>query len=135
MAITQEEMLTEAKERITLLGLDKSATEKLEQDMILVSCPDGTLKFPSITFLRAIEDFEKKYDAKVYHAVRLPTPYGLLDSLLYVSSYPEEWEDEHINIRDGYVMTYTINWNNPEFSEFGSICYERTKTGTLRRIG
>ena len=60
-------------------------------------------------------------------------PPSFLDSLIIVSQYDEEWELEKDDLKDGYLMTYTINYLNPEFSEFGSIAYEHTKHGGIVR--
>ena len=40
-----------------------------------------------------VEEFEKTYGGMVFHIIKNYTEFGKLLSLLYVSKYPEEWED------------------------------------------
>ena len=82
----------------------------------------------------AVKAFEEKYNATVYMVVRCNTSAGLLDSLLFVGRYEEEWEEEKLDIRDGYVMTYTINHDHDFCSEFGSIVYARNDFGGIVRL-
>ena len=96
--------------------------------------PLGTYCELDKTIQDAVKQFEEKYEATVYMVVRLHTSAGLLDSLLYVGRYEEEWKEEKLDIRDGYIMTYTINWDHDFCSEFGSICYARNDFGGIIRL-
>ena len=87
------------------------------------------------TMLEEIADFEKNYEATVFLVIRMQTFYGLLDSLIFVSRYEEEWEEEDLDLKDGYLMTWTANRDAPECSEFGSICFERTDNRGIIRVG
>lgn len=82
--------------------------------------------------MKMVREFEEKYNALVYHAVHSYTEFGELLSLLYVSDYEEEWPIDHEDIPYGVVMTYTINLDEPMFSEFGSICVKPAAGGLLR---
>ena len=78
---------------------------------------------------------ENEYNAVVYLVVRTPFGIAVLDSLLYVSRYDEEWEDEIESLKDGYVLTYTVNYLNPDCSEFGDIAFSTTLDGEIVREG
>ena len=90
--------------------------------------------------VQAIEDFERDNDALVYAVVRAILKDGFgqvyrMDSLLYVEDYEEEWEYFDEDIKENIIMSYTINWTDPEFSEFGSIRFKRTgAAGILRDV-
>lgn len=82
-----------------------------------------------------IKAFENNYNALVYYVIFAATGLGNMESYLFVSDYEEEWEMDHDDLDDGYAMTWTENLDHPEFSEFGSISFSRTKRGALRRTG
>lgn len=81
-----------------------------------------------------VKRFEEEHNAVVYHAVHNYTEFGELLALLYISDEEEEWEYEQMDIQDGYVFSYCINFNAPECSEFGSIVV-RQMAGGLVRVG
>ena len=85
-------------------------------------------------WMKKVEEFEKENNAVVYHAIHSYTNYGEMLSLLFVSDYEEEWEMDNEDIEDGYVMTYTINFDDPICSEFGTIVV-RPAMGGLKRVG
>lgn len=83
---------------------------------------------------KAVKDFEEKHpDCIVYHAIESITAYGKLLSLLYVSSDKEEWEGERLE-SNKCIMSYVINLDNPDLSEFGYIAIDGfMKSGALVR--
>lgn len=58
---------------------------------------------------------------------------GEMESYLYVSDYPEEWEMDRADISYGQQCVYVYNADYPDFSEFGSIGIELTPAAGLRR--
>lgn len=70
---------------------------------------------------KAVKDFETKHpDCIVYHAIESITAHGKLLSLLYVSSDKEDWESERLESNSS-IMSYVLNIDNPDLSEFGYI--------------
>lgn len=65
--------------------------------------------------LEIVENFQKRYNSLVYHAIE---SYGMF-ALLYVSDDEESWEYERLE--DNYISAYVYNINHPECSEFGDI--------------
>ena len=68
-----------------------------------------------------VKEFEEKHNAYVFHAQLTHTGFGDLLSLLYLSKDPEELA---LNIRDyqsQQVLSYVINLDDPDLSEFGYI--------------
>lgn len=82
---------------------------------------------------KAIKEFEEQNHALVYAVVRAFTSLGDMDSLLYVEDYEEEWEFFDEDVEYGTLMSYTINWDMPDCSEFGSIGFKPTIAGGLQR--
>lgn len=87
-----------------------------------------------------VKEFEENHKGlKVYHIVKSHTEFGELLSLLYVNGRSEEEfeEDKQYfdeDIKDGYIMSYTINLDDDFCSEFGSIIVQ-SMFGGLKRIG
>ena len=87
---------------------------------------------------RLVEEFEKEYNALVYHAQLVRLDFGLCLSMLFVSQYQDEWEMERndlINSHNGimYPYAYVANLSEPEFSEIGRIGIIR-KNGGISRV-
>ena len=77
------------------------------------------------------EKFEKDYDCLVYYGVLTTTTIGQFLSLLFVSRYEEEWEDDRRELKEGYPYAYV--WNREEeFGEIGSIQIKMEQGGLVR---
>ncbi len=133
MKLRQKE---EAVSRLMMLNVPSRILRDFEQfgHIKLCTSPLGTYSELCDEMKKTIKAFEDKYDATVFMVVRCFHRAGLLDSLLFVSQYDEEWEEEKIDIRDGYIMTYTINHDHDFCSEFGSIVYARNDYGGIVRL-
>lgn len=89
---------------------------------------------------KAVEEFENENKGyKVYHCYKAHTKFGDMLSMLYVNGKSqEEFEQDKeyfdMDIDDGYVMTYTKNFDDDFCSEFGSIVI-RSIFGGIQRIG
>lgn len=135
MKNTREMKKQEAIKRMKALDIIDDAINQFENDdIVMVSEPPlGGLYWLNNEEKGMVAQFEKENDALVYMVVRAFTNFGRMDSLLYVSDYDEEWEMDNEDIADGIVMTYTVNHDIPEFSEFGSIAVKKMYGGLLRR--
>lgn len=80
-----------------------------------------------------IENFEKRNNALVYAVIRSFTSIGDMDSLLFVSDYPEEWDYDRQDLDLQMAMAYVINWTMPDCSELGTIAFKKTIAGGLLR--
>lgn len=89
---------------------------------------------------KAVEEFEKEHEGlKVYHCIKSHTEFGDMLSMLYVNGRSDEEFDEDKayfddDIKDGYVMSYTKNFDDEWCSEFGSVVVQ-SMFGGLKRIG
>ena len=136
MNITKEEKKKEAIKRMKELDIIPDAIKQFtNSNTLMVSEPPfGGLYWLDKEQKEMVRKFEEEYNALVYMVVRSHTQFGMTDSLLYISDYKEEWEMDRIDLKNNFVMTYSINHDNPIFSEFGSIIVKQT-CGGLIRIG
>lgn len=123
MNVSREEKKTEALERMKKFGYWGRAREAFRRSnkVFVNEPPFGAVYDPEPYLAEEIKNFEKDNNALVYMVVRAFTEFGTMDSLLYVSDYPDEWEMDRDDMKYGLVMTYTINRDMPDCSEFGSI--------------
>lgn len=82
---------------------------------------------------KRVAEFEEQNNALVYHVIHSYTSIGEMESYLYVSDYPEEWERDREDIKDGQQLVYVFNHDMPDCSEFGSIGVALTPAAGLRR--
>lgn len=136
MNISREEKKIEAIKRMKELDIFEDAIKQFQDDdVVMVSEPPaGALYWLDDEQKVMVAEFEEKYNALVYIVIRAYTNFGKCDSMLYVSDYQEEWEMDNDDVIDGYAMTYTVNHDAPECSEFGSIAIKK-RFGGLIRVG
>ena len=134
--ITKEMKKEEAIKRMKALDIIDDAIEQFKNDDIVMVTepPLGGLYWLTDEEKEMVRKFEEEHDVLVYMIVRAFTQLGKMDSLLYVSDWQEEWEYENEDLKDGYAMSYTINHDMPDCSEFGSIAF-KPMFGGLIRIG
>ena len=136
MNVSREIKKAEAIKRMKAMHIYADAIKQFkDDDVVMVSEPPlGGLFWLSDDEKKIVQDFEQEHDVLVYLVVRAYTNFGKMDSFLYVSNYEDEWQMEMDDIADGYVMTYTINHDMPDCSEFGSIAYKSVGGGVLRKF-
>ena len=136
MNVSREEKKIEAIKRMKELGYWGQAREAFrKRNAVFVNEPPfGAVYDPEPELAESIRKFENENNALVYMVVRAFTSFGKMDSYLYVSDYPEEWEMDHEDIKDKIVMTYTVNYDMPDCSEFGSIGFRLGSGAGLVRV-
>lgn len=134
MNVSREMKKQEAIKRLKALKIIDDAVRQFEKDdvVMVTEPPMGGLYWLEDEEKEMVKKFEEENNALVYMIVRAFTQIGNMDSLLFVSDYEEEWEYDNEDIVDGYVMSYTINHDMPDCSEFGSIVVKPTFGGLLR---
>ena len=136
MNVSREEKKVEAINRMKMLGYWGQAREAFRRrNAVFVNEPPfGAVYDPEPELAKDIENFEKENNALVYMVVRAFTRLGKMDSYLFVSDYPEEWEMDRDDIKSKVVMTYTVNYDMPDCSEFGSIEFRLGSGAGLVRV-
>ena len=123
----------EALERMKMLNLHGNIIKEFDKEGIVNLSENGGFLYWLDSDQQAIVDeFEAEHDALVYHVIHDCTEIGELYSLLYVSKYEEEWEDDRNDLKDGYALVYVKNMDDDFCSEFGSIGVKPQYGGLVR---
>ena len=135
MTISREEKKIEALARMKLWGIYPPIRKQFErEDLVSESAPPlGACFWLNDEQLARVREFEEQHNALVYHVIHSFTTIGEMESYLYVSDYPEEWEMDRADIEDGRQLVYVFNHDMPDCSEFGSIGVALTGAAGLRR--
>ena len=130
-------MKAEAVKYMDILKLDKrciQAFKAKKQSVWMSSGPFGGLYEADEKLKNMIKDVEIEHDIIVYHVVDGFVMGMHCYSMLCVCKYPEEYEMNEEDLKDGYAFSYVLNVDSHDCSEFGTICVKPT-FGGLRRIG
>lgn len=136
MSKTYEEKRTEAIERMKKFGLFPEAIKQFDKERLIniSEPPFGALYWADGKDMKRIRDFEERENAVVYHVVRTFSAIGMMDSYLFVSNYPEEWNIDRRDIKAGKTLAYVYNHDAPECSEMGYIGVKLTPADGLCRV-
>lgn len=131
----QNAMKAEAVKCMNILKLDKRCVKAFEKGNVWMSSGSlGGLYEADDKLKNMIKDVETEHEITVFHVIE-NTVYGMhCYSMLCVCKYPEEYEMNEEDLKDGYAFSYVLNVDAPDCSEFGTICVKPT-FGGLRRIG
>ena len=132
--LTRDQLKTEAQKWMELMKVNPKIINRfIKDDQTMIATPDYGYCILSPTEQEELRQMEAKYDIVVYMIIRAYTNIGTLDSFLYVSKYPDEWEMEREDIKSGIVMTYTINREDSLLSDWGSIAFYTDPYGMVIR--
>lgn len=132
MQASKKEMKTEAVERMKLLGMNPQAIEEFEKEGNLNLSRYGVLFPLEDEQWKRVRQFEKENGYCVYHVIQNFTNIGEMLSMLYVSTFKEEWEQDRIDIQEHIPMAYVANLDDEVCSEFGAIGVETIFGGLVR---
>ena len=121
MNVPNQEKRKEAIFRMQHLGVDEEIIDAFRTNGTVLICSGSNVRALTSSERKELNHFEQDFNSLAYLIIR-SFSYGFnMDSILYVSDEAEEWTMDREDIADGYAMTYTVNRDVPEFSEFGSI--------------
>jgi hypothetical protein len=125
----------EAVERMKLWGIYPPIIKCFEQEGIVSESapPLGTCSRLEGEQLERVRKFEKKYNAVVYHVIHSFTNIGELESYLFVSDRPDEWETDRKELKSGQPLAWVYNYDEPDWPELGYIGVSLTTAAGLRR--
>lgn len=139
MKATLIEMKKEAIKRLGMLDIMpdvlsdfKNGKINVSEHMNICGIPVGALFWADEKKKAFIEQFEKKYNVVVYHAVFTPCEFGDCLSLLYVSNDKSEWHKECADLMFGIPDVYVWNMTDDFCSEFGCIGIRCSGGGIIR---
>lgn len=128
-------MKAEAVKYMDILKLDKRCIKAFEKGNVWMSSSSlGGLYAADDKLKNMINDVETEHEITVYHVIENTVMGMHCYSMLCVCKYPEEYEMNEEDLKDGYAFSYVLNVDAPDCSEFGTICVKPT-FGGLRRIG
>lgn len=135
MTVNREAKKTEAVARMKMWDIYPPTRRQFEkEDIISESAPPlGACYWLDESQLARVREFEKQNNALVYHVIHSFTSFGEMENYLYVSDYPEEWEEDRADIKAGQQLAYVFNNEMPDCSEFGTIGVALTGAAGLRR--
>lgn len=122
MNISIEEKKAEAIRRMKMLGIFPETIKQFEAGYVSCSEPPfGAYYWVEGEKLEALLKFEEEHDCLVYTVVRSYTSIGMMDSYLFVSDCKDDWDSDREDLEEGYAFSYTVNYDAPDCSEFGTI--------------
>ncbi|MEK5393583.1 hypothetical protein NSQ59_25070 [Margalitia sp. FSL K6-0131] len=129
-------MKEEAIYRLEKLGMDKDVIEKVKNsnDVIFVS------EVFNVEYIGQVPKIvEYKVDdipGQALTAMKNYLPYFGINHgglcIFYVSPDEEEWEFDRECLDDKNPIVYVYNERQPDCSEFGGICFDKTPQGLIR---
>lgn len=124
---------TEALKRMEMVHLHENVIDDFKEiNLLNQSEHGGILYWVEGEMEKKIREWEEKTGNLVYHVIHDYTEFGELLSLLYVSTYEDEWETDREDIQDGYALAYVMNLTDDWCSEYGSIGIRPQWGGVVR---
>lgn len=137
MKVSIEEKRAEAIKRMKAFGFFSDTVKLFEKNGTPLSSepPCGAFYALNDQQKAAVHEFEEEYGGLVYSVIRsFHQELGVIDNLLYVSDEKDEWPMDWDDIENMCPCVYAVNYNTPEFSEFGSIGVKMGAGAGLIRI-
>lgn len=135
VSVTREVKKAEAIARMKMWGIFPETIKQFEVDgKVSESAPPfGACFWLDDEQLARVRQFERDYNALVYHVVHSYTEFGELENYLYVSDYEEEWQMDRDALKAGEQCVYVFNKDAEFCSEFGTVGLELAPAAGLRR--
>lgn len=133
---TAEEMMKEACERVLSVPPISVKWKFNPGEPVVFALEAGliwTSRKPTPEEREAIESVEREYGLKVLAAMRDETSIGTMLSMLYVSSYKEDWPVERSSLKSLAPLAWVENMDDSTCSEFGHIGIEFLFGGRIMR--
>ncbi len=126
--------VTEALRRMKKLNLHENVIREFREEGKLNRSESqmGSLYWLDEAEEKMVRDWEKETGNVVYHVIKTPMEFGLCYSLLYVSTYTDEWEMDNEDVEAGAPCVYVLNADDPLCSEYGSIGIAKRFGGLVR---
>ena len=129
----REEQKSEAVKRMKKLSLHPNViNEFITEDKINKSEISGILYWLNDEEEKFVKEFEKEHNSVVYHIIKSYTNFGTFLTVLYVSQYRDEWEEDFNLIDKNMQVCYVKNLSDDLCSEFGYIGFRKQIGGLVR---
>lgn len=127
-------MKNEAIQRMEITGLYPKVIDEFRDENKLNLSDNGWLFWLSEDYQKRVNAFEAETGNLVYHVIETNTTLGKMLSLLYVSSCPDEWDEDRADLKNCCPLVYVINLDDEYCSEFGSIIIRNLFGGLVRTV-
>ena len=129
--MTREEMKAEAIARMRQLHIYPETIRQFERENLISESapPFGACFWLNEAQRERVRELEAKYNILIYHVVHSFTTIGEMESYLYVSNHPEEWEDDRLDLVHNQCFVYV--WNG-DIEEYGTIGIKPSMGGVVR---
>lgn len=134
MSVSTQQMKEEALKRMNILNLHPNVIKEFREQGVLNYSYSvlGFLYWLTEGVQARVDAFEKETGCLVYHVIEDETGIGRLITFLYVSTNPDEWEQDKNDLREGLAIAYVVNTDNELCSEFGSVGLKSINGGVVR---
>lgn len=114
----REEQKIEAAKRMKKLSLHPNViNEFITEDKINKSEISGILYWLNGEEEKFVKEFEKEHNSVIYHIINSYTNFGTFLTVLYVSQYRDEWEEDFNLIDENMQVCYVKNLSDDLCSE------------------
>lgn len=127
----RDRQIAEAVERMRILGTEAYSIEQFQEGIVRQTDEDmGWIAEASPYQVDKIRKFEEENGAVVYHVIHGYYETGLFDDLheknhyLYVSKYPDEWENDKRDIEEGKIRCRIEDVTDHSINPSGVIEYD-----------
>lgn len=130
--MNKEQLTNEAIARMKLVGLPNDLIQHFTQTNKLYFSFHGINTILSPVFVPVVKEFEESYSSLVYYAIYNETTLGNMLTLFYVSLHQQEWALDRADLKEGLQLVYVHNFSQPDFSEFGTIAFQKINNSLIR---
>ena len=133
--MTRQEMKSEAIARMRQLHLYPETIRQFERENLISESapPFGACFWLNEAQRERVRELEARCNILIYHVIHSFTTIGEMESYLYVSDRPKEWEDDRAELKEGTAVAYVYNCDEPLVAEFGYIGIRLTPAAGLER--
>lgn len=129
-----DKQVKEALNRMVTLQLSRQCINAFKEGKVWESEGYGALYELNAEEQKLVDDFQASTGHLVYHMIHNVFEFGECYTMLYVSKYLTEWNEDRNDLEDGYALCYVKNVTDDFCSEYGTVAI-RPSFGGLVRIG
>lgn len=129
-----DKQVKEALNRMVTLKLSRQCINAFKEGKVWESEGYGALYELNAEEQKLVDDFQASTGHLVYHMIHNKFEFGECYTMLYVSKYLTEWNEDRNDLEDGYALCYVKNVTDDFCSEYGTVAI-RPSFGGLVRIG
>lgn len=116
------------------LGISQNIIEAFRKKQLFVSSMSARKVEPVDYALQmSVKQIENEYGVMVYHVIETRTKFGDMFAMLCIPDDKNERKENAEFCKSHSPFAYVLNSDNPQFSEFGTICAWPDNGGLTRK--